>query len=443
MLTPIDFSRLSTALDSRIYWLELLLVLACVAFAWAIDRRLEARARLLATSKRHPRLSGGVGRIVFSLVALIVLFIVRPAFRLFGGEQPFFIDIAIPLLIALAVIRMLVYVMRSLFAESAWLKTSERAIAFSIWGLAILYFVGVLPEIARELDAIVLPFGKPPVSLLTVAKGGAAVIVTLVVTLWLSGLIEQRISSASAIDSNMRALLAKFLRAVLLVVGVLVALEAIGFDLTLLTVFGGALGVGVGLGLQKFAANYIAGFTILLDKSIRLGDMITVDNRQGRVAKVTSRYVVLRALDGIEAIVPNETLVTTTVLNHSHASHDIRVATSVRIAYGSDVERAIALMQEAARAETRLVTTPEPPAAFVNALGENGVDLELVLWVAGPQAGIQSLRSDINRRILTAFAAAGIAIPAPRRDIRWMGTESAPEGGMIPVNPEIAPARVK
>ena len=438
MLTPIDFSRLSGALASQIYWLELALVLACIAFAWAIDRRLEARARLLQTSRRHPRISGGVGRIVFSLVALALLFIVRPSFRAFGGP-PFFIDIAIPLLIALAIIRMLVYVMRSLFAESAWLKTSERAIAFSIWGLAILYFVGVLPEVARELDAVVLPFGKPPVSLLTVAKGASAVILTLVITLWLSGLIEQRLSTASAIDTNTRALLVKFLRAVLLVVGVLIALRAIGFDLTLLTVFGGALGVGVGLGLQKFAANYIAGFTILLDKSIRLGDMITVDNRQGRVAKVTSRYVVLRALDGIEAIVPNETLVTTTVLNHSHASHDIRVATSVRIAYGADVERAIALMEQAARAETRLVTTPEPPAAFVNALGENGVDLELVLWVAGPQAGIQTLRSDVNRRILLAFAAESIAIAPPRRDIRVMGTNPTAEGAVVtPENPRVA-----
>lgn len=439
MLTPIDFSRLSGALASHMYWLELALVLACIAFAWAIDRRLEARARLLQTSKRHPRLSGGVGRIVFSLVALTLLFIVRPSFRAFGGP-PFFIDIAIPLLIALAIIRMLVYVMRSLFAESAWLKTSERAIAFSIWALAILYFVGVLPEVARELDALVLPFGTPPVSLLTVAKGAGAVILTLVVTLWLSGLIEQRLSAASAIDSNTRALLVKFLRAVLLVVGVLIALRSIGFDLTLLTVFGGALGVGVGLGLQKFAANYIAGFTILLDKSIRLGDMITVDNRQGRVAKVTSRYVVLRALDGIEAIVPNETLVTTTVLNHSHASHDIRVATSVRIAHGADVERAIALMQDAARAETRLVTTPEPPAAFVNALGENGVDLELVLWVSGPQVGVQTLRSDVNRRILAAFAAEGIAIAAPRRDIRMIGTSPTAEGAMTvtPENPRVA-----
>jgi small-conductance mechanosensitive channel len=441
-LAPIDFSRLANALDSRVYWIELALVLVCVGIAWVIDRRIEARALANTVIQRHPSLSAGVGRIVFSLAALALLFVVRPVFRAYAGDS-FFIDIAIPLLVALAVIRMLLFAMRRLFADSSWLKTSERAIAFSIWGLAILYFVGVLPVIARELDAFVVPLGKTPISLLTIAQGAGAVLVTLVVTLWLSGLIEQRLAASEAMDTNTRALLAKVLRAVLLVAGVLVALRAIGFDLTLLTVFGGALGVGVGLGLQKFAANYIAGFTILLDKSIRLGDMITVDNRQGRVAKVTSRYVVLRSLDGIEAIVPNETLVTTTVLNHSHAAHDIRVATSVRVAYGTDVERAIAIMQDAARADPRVVAVPEPPTAFVNALGENGIDLELVLWVQGPQPGVQALRSEVNRGILTAFAAEGIAIPAPRRDITVSGTISAPSADMTPVNPETRPSRVK
>ena len=159
--------------------------------------------------------------------------------------------------------------------------------------------------------------------------------------------------------------------------------------------------------------------------------MITVDGRQGRVSKVTSRYVVLRSLDGIEAIVPNETLVTTTVLNHSHASHDIRVSTAVRVAYGSDIEQALRIMEEAARAEPRLVTAPEPPVAFVNALSENGIDLELVLWVAGPQAGVQALRSGVNRRILKAFADAGIAIPAPRRDIRYSAENPIAPGPAI------------
>ena len=440
MLAPIDFSRLSNALDSPRYWVELAIVFACLAIAWVIDRRIEARARKHHATARHRNIRGGVGRVTFSLVGLLLLLVARSAFRAFGGH-PFFIEIAIPLLIALAVIRMLLYAMRRLFANAAWLKTSERAIAFTIWLLAALYFVGVLPEIGRELDAITLPIGKTPVSLLTIAKGVAVMVLTLIVSLWLSGLIEQRLNNTEGIDSNLRALLAKILRAVLLVVGVLVALEAVGFDLTLLTVFGGALGVGVGLGLQKLAANYIAGFTILLDKSIRLGDMITVDNRQGRVAKVTSRYVVLRSVDGIEAIVPNETLVTTTVLNHSNASHDIRVATQMRIAYGADVERALRIMEDAARNEPRVTDRPEPPTALVSGLGEVGVDLELVFWVSGPMAGVQALRSLVIRRILAEFGAQGIAIPAPRRDIRVTGAVSAPPAGSpagLPNTPPLA-----
>jgi small-conductance mechanosensitive channel len=170
--------------------------------------------------------------------------------------------------------------------------------------------------------------------------------------------------------------------------------------------------------------------------------MITVDGRQGRVAKVTSRYVVLRALDGVEAIVPNETLVSTTVLNHSHASHDVRVATTVRIAYGADVEQALALMRDAAAAETRVLAAPEPPTAFVTGLGENGIDLELVLWIAGTQ-GLPALRSGIHRRILATFDAAGIAIPAARREIRISGMDHATEEDLTSVNPRNPEGRVK
>jgi small-conductance mechanosensitive channel len=210
--------------------------------------------------------------------------------------------------------------MRTLFASQAWLKAGERAIAFSIWGIVVLHFTGVLHEFKDELDSIRLPIGRSEISLLSLGSGIVAVILTLIVTLWLSGLIEQRLSKAASLDTNTKAVLSKFVRAILLVVGVLIALQAIGFDLTLLTVFGGALGVGIGLGLQKLAANYIAGFTILLDRSIRLGDLITVDGRYGVVSRVTSRYVVLKTLDGVEAIVPNETLITTTVLNHSYTA---------------------------------------------------------------------------------------------------------------------------
>jgi small-conductance mechanosensitive channel len=423
MIGPIDYTRFETALSTPHGWADLGVVAVCCAVAWVADRRVTERARA-ADSQTRTHLRAGVGRVVFSLIGLLLLALGRAFYQAVVGK-PLFIDIAIPLLIALAVIRMVVYAMRRLFAAQAWLKTSERAVALTMWALVVLYFIGVLPELGKELDALVLPIGKSSVSLLTIAKGIAAVVLTLIVTLWLSALLEQRMLDATTLDTNTKAVLSRLLRATLLTVGVLVALQWIGFDLTLLTVFGGAVGVGIGLGLQKLAANYIAGFTILLERAFRLGDMITVEGRLGRVARVTSRYVVLRTLDGVEAIIPNETLVTTTVLNHTNASHDIRVAVPVQIAYDADLDLALRLMEEAAADVPRLVTTGERPTAGVVGFGDSGVSLELVLWVTGPQAGMQDLRNLLNRRIFETFKAHGIAIPYPRRDIQIIGGAAA------------------
>ncbi|MFO1414425.1 MAG: mechanosensitive ion channel [Burkholderiales bacterium] len=434
MIGPIDYSRFETALTSPRGWLDLGIVAACCGVAWLIDRQLVARAKERTGERSEARihLENSFGRVLFSLIALTLLAIGRAVYQALGGK-PLFIDIAIPLLIALAVIRMLLYAMRRLFAQAAWLKTSERTVAFTIWTLVVLYFIGVLPEVGRELDAVMLPIGKTSVSVLTIAKGIAAVVLTLIVTLWLSSLLEQRLLNATSLDTNTKALLSKLLRAVLLVVGVLIALQAIGFDLTLLSVFGGALGVGVGLGLQKLAANYISGFIILLERAIRLGDMITVDGRLGRVARVTSRYVVVRSLDGVEAIIPNETLVTTTVLNHTNATHDIRVVVPIQVAYECDLDLACRLMEEAAAGEPRLVTVGERPTAMVAGFADSGINLELVLWVTGPQAGMPDVRNSLNRKIFTAFKAHGVSIPYPRRDIQVIG---APAG--VPPAPPAA-----
>ena len=416
MLSPIHPSRFESALTTPSGWIDLALTGLCIGIAWAWDRRLARRARAPDAGPRT-HLQAGVGLIAFSLIALVLLGIARYAFaRRFGAQL--FIDIAIPALVALAAIRVLVYGMRRLFAAQAWLRTSERAISFTIWGLAALYFVGVLPELARELDELVIPVGRSTVSLLTIFKGVVAVVATLIVALWLSGLLERRLLAATTLDSNTRAVLANVVRALLLLVGTLFALQAIGFDLTLLTVFGGALGVGIGLGLQKLAANYIAGYTILLERAIRLGDLITVDGRQGRVSKVTARYVVVRGLDGVEAIVPNETLVTTTVLNHTRATHDIRIAVPVQVAADTDVEQALRLMAEAARAEVRVAPAADPPVALVTTFADGAIGLEAVLWIAGPQAGVAEVRSALYRRILDAFKAHGVRLHEPRREAR-------------------------
>ncbi len=240
---------------------------------------------------------------------------------------------------------------------------------------------------------------------------------------------------AGAIDINLRVVLSKSVRAVLLVIGVLFALQAVGIDLTLLSVFGGALGVGIGLGLQKLASNYIAGFTILLDRSVRMGDMITVDGRHGIVTRVTSRYVVVRSLDGVEAIVPNETLVTTTVLNYSYTSKNARVALTLQISYDSDIDLALKVMTDAANAHERVLKTPSPPAALVVRFAENGIDLELGLWVGDPENGLGDLRSAIYRAIFRAFKQHDIRIPFPQRETRIL--ESSPPAG----TPNIAASR--
>jgi small-conductance mechanosensitive channel len=219
----------------------------------------------------------------------------------------------------------------------------------------------------------------------------------------------------------------KVLRALLVFIGVMFALQAIGFDLTLLSVFGGALGVGIGLGLQRLAANYIAGFAILLDKSIKLGDLITVDNRHGTVAEVTSRYVVVRGADGIESIVPNEMLVSTTVLNHTHTDREVRIAMPFLVAFDTDVERVLPLLVEIAREEPRVLRHPGvEPAAFLSGFAETGLTLELGVWVRDPENGTLALRSAIYRRAVQRFAATGIRVPAPQREYKVFGAHPPP-----------------
>jgi small-conductance mechanosensitive channel len=424
MVTSIDFSRITTALSSGAGWTELVVVGACFALGWLLDHRVQLQSASEAALVQVGL--SGINRVLMPLATLLLLLVAQAVFR--HWHPPFFLAIALPLAVALAIIRLLVFTLRRLFGTPSWLTASERAISFTIWGMVLLYFTGVLPEVRAELSEITIPIGSNPLSVYEILRGTLAVVLTVGVTLWLSGLIERRLMHATKLDTNVRAVLGKFVRAILMVAGVLFALQAVGIDLTVLAVFGGALGVGIGLGLQKLAGNYISGFTILLDRSIRVGDMITVDGRTGVVSRVAARYVVVRNLDGIDAIVPNDLLATTTVLNHSYTSKDVRMSIPVQVSYDSDVERALQLLVEAASAQPRALRTPSPPEAFVVRFGENGVELELGLWIGDPENAQLGLRSAINRRLLRAFADAGITIPFPRREIRIVdaGAAAAP-----------------
>jgi small-conductance mechanosensitive channel len=427
MLAPLQLDRIQQALQTPQGLIDLGAVLLCFGAAYLVDRR--ARIALREGSRLAKFSAGSVNRLIFPITALLLLWIARGALRI--SHEPAFFQIAIPLALALALIRLVVYGLHSLFGPTAWLPGSERAVSYTIWGALALYYVGVLPEVADTLSDAKLPIGKGQVSVLDLARDALAIVIAIAISLWISGLLEQRLISTATGETNVRVVLAKVLRAVLLIIAVLIALSVAGIDLTVLSVFSGALGVGIGLGLQKLASNYIAGFTILLDRSVRIGDMVTVDNRQGIVTKATARYVVVRSLDGVEAIVPNEIMVTTTVLNHSYSTPDVQVGVPIQISYDSDLELAMRLMTEVAGRHARVLTETNAPAVQILRFAENGIDLNLGVWIKDPHAGQGNLRSDLYFEIWQEFRQHGVKIPFPQREVRILDaqkSETPPKG---------------
>jgi small-conductance mechanosensitive channel len=239
----------------------------------------------------------------------------------------------------------------------------------------------------------------------------------MLATMWLGRVIENKIMVTESLDMNLRVVMSKLIRASLIVLGVLIALPLAGIDITVLSVFGGALGIGIGFGLQKIASNYVSGFIILLDRSIHPGDVLTVDGRFGKVSKLTTRYMVLQSNDGTEAIIPNETLVSSTVINHSYSNRQIRISIPVQVSYQTDLERAMEIMKQAAIQHARVLADPETKV-YLKSFGDNGIDLELGVWISDPEEGQLNLRSDINMAIWQQFKQAGIEIPYPQRDVR-------------------------
>ena len=407
MYKLINLARLEETLRTVPGWIELLLVLACFIVAWIIDRHIRRRREAVHAPIL---LASSMVRFSMPLVALVLLLVGRTIWRQYAPSL--FFEVGVILAVALAVIRMIVYVLRRIFSNADWLRTGELTIGFVIWALVALHVLGITPEIAHDLDNVRVPIGRDGVSVLEIIQAALGVIVTLTVTLWLSGLLESRLMKSTHLGLSQRALIAKFVRAVLLVIGVLVGFQMSGFDLTLLSVFGGALGVGIGLGLQRLASNFIAGFVILLDRSVRLGDLVTVDKRYGVVTEVSSRYVVVKGLDQVEALIPNDTLITTTVLNHSLSNRESQVTVQVQVAYGTDVERALEVLVEIGAAHPRGLKDPGRTAgASVLALGPAGINLEMSLWIRDAETGVGGLRSDLFRTILKRFADEGIRIP--------------------------------
>ena len=246
----------------------------------------------------------------------------------------------------------------------------------------------------------------------------------MLLALWIGRVLEERLMAAHGLDMTLRVMLTKVMRALLVLFAILVALPAVGVDLTALSVFGGAIGVGIGFGLQKIASNYISGFIILLDRSVRIGDLVTIEKHTGQLSKMTARYVVVRGLDGTEAIIPNETLITSTVINQTYTDSSVYVPLPVQISYQSDLDLAVRLLLDVAKRHAR--TQQEPaPQVLIKSFADNGIELELGVWVADPEEGKTNLRSDLYYGIWQEFKTHGIEIPYPQREVRLLAAAGA------------------
>jgi small-conductance mechanosensitive channel len=380
---------------------ELTIIAVACSVAFAVNGAL--RAYVMRNAPEKWRLGiGGVNRVLFPLSTLI--FVQVGKVILSHWQHTSLLQLTSTLLFAMAVIRLAVYAMRYIVAPGGLLKTLENAISTAIWAVLALHLSGLLPEIFQVLEDVKFKIGKHSVDLLLVLQGALTILVTIFIALWISRVIENKIMRAEHVSINLRVVMTKLLRMLLLTIALLIALSAVGLDITFLSVFGGALGVGLGLGLQRIASNYVSGFIILLDKSMQIGDVITVDKHYGVINDLRSRYMILAKQDGTHVIIPNEALVTTSVVNHSLIEHKGRVQINLSISYKSNLERAMALMHDEAMQQARVLMKP-PPDVLVKGFTENGVDLSLTVWIMNPEAGGSALQSSLNLSIWRVFEA--------------------------------------
>jgi small-conductance mechanosensitive channel len=294
-------------------------------------------------------------------------------------------------------------------------RALERTISWGAWMAVVMWVTGVLPMVLDELDKIRWKVGNSTMSVRTMIEGGLTAGAVLIVALWVSSAIESRLlKSATGSDLSLRKVISNSVRALLMFVGVLLALSSVGIDLTALSVLGGAIGVGIGFGLQRLASNYVSGFVILAERSMRIGDTVRVDGFDGRITDIKARYTVIRSLAGRESIVPNELMITSRVENLSLADPHIWQSTVVSVGYDSDVELVRDLLMQACVQQPRVLEDPKPSVAMT-AFGADGLEFTVGYWINDPENGQNNLKSDINIAILHALRKHQIEIPFPQR----------------------------
>lgn len=408
--TADELSRLVANLSSRSALIELAAFAGCLLLAWLL-------VRLLRGSEAPRDNSVWFGRsivdgVLFPLTALLLALLARWLLKDLVPTAVF--KLVVPILVSLAAIRLTVRVLREAFPGVRLVRVFERTFSWVAWIAVVLWVTGILPVLLDELDQISWKLGGTTLSVRNLIEGAISAIVVLMVTLWASSMLEQQLLKGATDNLSMRKMAANALRALLLFVGLIFALSAAGIDLTALGVLGGALGVGIGFGLQKLAANYVSGFVILAENSMRIGDLVRVDNFEGRITDITTRYTKIRALNGRESLVPNEMMITQRIENVTLADSQMLLTTVVQVAYGTDVAKLMPELLDVVRLVPRVLADPGP-GVNLTAFASDGLELSFGFWIGDPENGQVNVRTDVNLAILRALNERGIEIPFPQR----------------------------
>lgn len=378
---------------------QLLALGVCIAVGWLLSN---------AVMRRFSRQADGLGVAFDSfqrvLTPLLTLALIAIAIRVLGRWQAVgLLHVAIPLTLSYSLIRAVFYLLRKAFARDGRvggiLLAFEQTFAIIVWSGLALYITGLWPDFVLYLEETTLPVGRHRESLLVILQALLWVGVTLVLALWAAALFEQRLMKLDTMHSSLRAVLARTGRGLMIMVAVLISLSLVGIDLTVLSVFGGALGVGLGLGLQKLVSSYVSGFVVLLERSLTLGDVVNVDKFSGQIVKINTRYTVLKGGDGSEAIIPNEMLVSSPVQNLCLSDRNTRVAARFLVEHAADAQALLTAIPEAVHALPRVLQHPAP-AALLNRVAPEGLEIEVAVWISDPENGKGPVLSALNLAVL-------------------------------------------
>ena len=406
-----DFEGWLAAFTQPTVVLELVVLAMCVGLAWLAVVGLRKSIGWSERSIWFGR--NDLDGVLFPLVLLCLGFAARIVVDRYINAAV--LTLAIPVLVALVVIRTGVKVLQVAFAQAQWVRALEQTLSWVAWVAMVMWVSGLLPMVLNELDQISWKVGGSQLSVRNILEGIVSASAVLIITLWISSGIESRLLRSATGDAlSLRKAVSNATRALLLFLGLILALSIVGIDLTALSVLGGAVGVGIGFGLQKLAANYVSGFVILAERSLRIGDHVRVDGFEGMVTEINARFTVVRSQTGRESIVPNEMLVSSRVENLSLADSVVYQSTKVQVGYDSDVAQVIALLTQAALAQPRVLRDPEPTVQL-SEFAPDGLEFTVVYWINDLQNGQGNLRSDINMAILAALRQNSIDIPFPQQ----------------------------